>query len=119
MHDCLRFSNVNILKNKIDHALLWIVKGLVLYPNHPECLLLKSSLHRKLGKYSEALKDLNEANKYMTIDNNTDAVLKQLSVTYNELSLYLINKKSYADALKILEEALKFNKNDISIYLNK
>ena len=90
-----------------------------MYPNHPECLLLKSSLHRKEGKYSEALKDLNEANKYMHIDNNTDAVLKQLSVTYNELSLYLINKKNYTDALKILEEALKFNKNEKSIHLNK
>ncbi len=55
----------------------------------------------------------------MNIDNNCETVLKQMSITYNELSLYLMNKKNYTDALKILDEALKFNKDDVSIYLNK
>jgi tetratricopeptide (TPR) repeat protein len=76
-------------------------------------------LYRKFGKYAEALKDLSEANKHMNIDNNCETVLKQMSITYNELSLYLMNKKNYTDALKILDEALKFNKDDVSIYLNK
>lgn len=90
-----------------------------MYPNHPECLLLRSSLYRKYGKYAEALKDLSEANKHMNIDNNSEMVLKQMSITYNELSLYLMNKKNYNDALKILDEALKFNKDDLNIHLNK
>jgi tetratricopeptide (TPR) repeat protein len=55
----------------------------------------------------------------MNIDNNCETVLKQMSITYNELSLYLMNKKNYNDALKILDEALKFNKDDVSVYLNK
>ena len=93
--------------------------GLVLYPNHPECLLLRSSLYRKLGKYAEALKDLDDASKNMTIDDNTEQVLKQISITYNELSLYLIQKKNYPDAMKLLDEALKFGKDDINIHLNK
>lgn len=28
MQECLKFSHQNILKNKIDHAMLWIVKGI-------------------------------------------------------------------------------------------
>lgn len=39
-----------------------------MYPNHPEVLLLKSAILRRLGRYNESLQDLNLASQNMEID---------------------------------------------------
>jgi hypothetical protein len=44
------------------------ILGLSLYPNHPECLLLRSAIYRKTEKYNESLDDLNMASKHMEVD---------------------------------------------------
>ena len=76
MNDCINKANENILKNKLDMSLLWVVKGLNIYPQHPECLLLRSAIYRKLGKYNESLQDLDTASKNMDIDGIFKHIIK-------------------------------------------
>jgi tetratricopeptide (TPR) repeat protein len=68
MHECLDKANENIIKGKLNMGLLWTTKSLTLYPNHPEALLLRSAILRKMGKYTDSLNDLNVASQFMTID---------------------------------------------------
>jgi len=47
-----------------------IKKGLELYPNNTELLLIKSYLHRSAGEYEQALRDLDVClkNKLTSVD---------------------------------------------------
>lgn len=68
MNECLNKAQDNIFRNKLDNALLWTIKGLSFYPNHPQCLVLRSAIYKRLGNYTQALMDLEEAMKFMNID---------------------------------------------------
>lgn len=68
MQECLRKASLNVIKNKFRMGVLWCGKALLIYPNHPEALLTRSAIHRKLGNFSEALSDLNLASHNMNVD---------------------------------------------------
>jgi tetratricopeptide (TPR) repeat protein len=70
MFECLEKANENILKSKFNMGLLWTTKALNLYPNHPEGLLLKSAILRKMGNFEHSLNFLNLASQHMNIDSN-------------------------------------------------
>jgi tetratricopeptide (TPR) repeat protein len=119
MSECLDKANENIIKSKTEMGLLWTTKALVMYPNHPEALLLRSAIYRKLGKFNESLQDLNLASANMLIDDNSENVLKQISLTYNELGVYLLKKNNLIEANRFLDEAIKFKSNDLVSHYNK
>lgn len=70
MQECLQKANTNIIKGKLRMGILWCGTSLSIYPNHPEALLMRSALHRKLGNFNEAIADLNVASQNMNIDSN-------------------------------------------------
>lgn len=119
MHECLAKANENVIKGKTEMGLLWSIKALSLYPNHPEALLLRSAIYRKMGKFNESLGDLNLASAHMLIDNCSEKVLKQISLTYNELGSYLLNHNNLLEAARFLDEAIKFKNNDLVAHFNK
>jgi tetratricopeptide (TPR) repeat protein len=119
MKDCLGKANQNILKKKEDMGLLWCSKALSIFPNHPEALILRSDIYKQMGKYKNALEDLNNAYLNMQVDNFTEKVLSQISITYNELALQLMSSKNYLEAYKVLEEALKFKSDDSFTHMYK
>jgi tetratricopeptide (TPR) repeat protein len=119
MKECLEKANQNVIKRKPDMGLLWTSKALSMYPCHPEALMLRSAINKTLGRFKESLEDLNNAYLNRNIDNNSAKVLEQISLTYNDLSLYLLKNKNLGEADKILDEALKFNNQDLNTHLNK
>jgi len=68
MQECLQKANINIIKGKFRMGILWCGTALTIYPNHPEALLMRSALNRKLGNFNEAIADLNIASQNMNID---------------------------------------------------
>jgi tetratricopeptide (TPR) repeat protein len=68
MDECLQKANSYIIKNKLRMGILWCGTALSIYPNHPEALLIRSAINRKLGNFEESIKDLNLASQYMTVD---------------------------------------------------
>jgi tetratricopeptide (TPR) repeat protein len=119
MLECLEKANENIIKGKPDMALLWTSKGLSMFPNHPDALMLRSAIYKTIGKFKESLDDLNLAYSNRLIDDNSSKVLEQISLTYNDLSIFLLRNKNLDEASRILDEALKFNNEDLNTHLNK
>ena len=56
---------------------------------------------------------------FFTFLDNQDKVIRQICITYNEFALYLMNEKSYKEALKFIDEALKFKQDDYILHLNR
>ncbi len=77
MQECLQKANMNILKSKFRMGILWCGTALSIYPNHPEALLMRSAINRKLGNFNEAIADLNIASQNMNIDSKI--ILKRIS----------------------------------------
>ncbi len=68
MQECLLKANTNIIKGKFRMGILWCGTALSIYPNHPEALLMRSALNRRLGNFNESIADLNIASQNMDID---------------------------------------------------
>ena len=68
MQDCVQKANAYIIKNKFKMAILWCCNALSIYPNHPEVLLTRSAIYRKIGNLQDALTDLNNAAQNMNED---------------------------------------------------
>jgi hypothetical protein len=50
---------------------------------------------------------------------NQEQVIKQICITYNEFALHLMNEKNYKEALRFIDEALKFKQDDYILHLNR
>jgi hypothetical protein len=68
MQECLQKASSYIIKNKLRMGILWCGTALSIFPNHPEALLTRSAIQRKLGNFDDAIADLNIASQYMDID---------------------------------------------------
>jgi len=48
-----------------------------------------------------------------------DQVIKQICITYNEFALYQMGLKNYKEALRFIDEALRFKNDDYILHLNR
>jgi len=119
MQKCLEKANQNIIKGKIKMGLLWSIKALRFYPNHPEALLTRSAIYRNTREFNLCLSDLNLALANKCIDNFTEKVYKQISITYNEVGVHLLNNKNYIEANKFISESIKYNENNLLAHFNR
>jgi len=46
-------------------------------------------------------------------------VIKQICITYNEFALNLMNSRNYKEALRFIDEALRFKNDDYVLHLNR
>jgi tetratricopeptide (TPR) repeat protein len=121
MDEVLRNANLNVLKGRYKTGLLLSVKALKIYPNHPEALLLRSSIFKSLGKYNESIMDLNKALMYgsETSEEINEMIKNSLSSIYNDLSLVHLNENNCELAMKYINNALQINPDDITAHFNK
>jgi tetratricopeptide (TPR) repeat protein len=61
MDEILKKANVNILKGRLKTGLLLTTQALKIFPNHPEALLLRSTIYKSLGLLKESITDLSLA----------------------------------------------------------
>jgi len=121
MDEVLKDANLNVLKGRYKTGLLLSVKALKIYPNHPEALLLRSSIFKSLGKYNESIMDLNKALMFSNETNEEikDMIKHSLNSIYNDLSLEYLNNNNCDLAMKFINNALQINPDDIVAHFNK
>ena len=121
MDEVLKDANLNVLKGRYKTGLLLSVKALKIYPNHPEALLLRSSIFKSLGKYNESIMDLNKALMFSseTSDEIKEMIKTSLNSIYNDLSLEYLKANKCNLAMKFINNALQINPDDITAHFNK
>ena len=121
MDEVLKEANLNVLKGRYKTGLLLSVKALKIYPNHPEALLLRSSIFKSLGKYNESIMDLNKALMFSneTSDEIKEMIKNSLNSIYNDLSLEYLNANNCDLAMKFINNALQINPEDVIAHFNK
>ena len=121
MDEVLKEANLNVLKGRYKTGLLLSVKALKIYPNHPEALLLRSSIFKSLGKYNESIMDLNKALMFSNeaSDEIKDMIKNSLNAIYNDLSLEYLNNNNWEMAMKFINNALQINPEDVVAHFNK
>ena len=121
MDEVLKEANLNVLKGRYKTGLLLSVKALKIYPNHPEALLLRSSIFKSLGKYNESIMDLNKALMFSneTSDEIKEMIKTSLNAIYNDLSLEYLNVGNCDLAMKFINNALQINPEDAVAHFNK
>lgn len=92
-----------VVQNATEKCLLNIKKGLELYPNNVDILLIKSYIHRQAGEYDQALRDLDICLKEGKDDQQN--IYHQIALTYNEMAQILFQKHKYEDSLTLFQEA--------------
>ena len=126
MDDVLRKANSHILKGRLKLGLLLSFKALKIYPNHPEALLLRSSIYKSMGMSKEAIIDLNHAkerckkmNLYSTNPHLENYIKNFLSEIYNDIAIKYIDSNNLKFALEVISDAINNNNDDFSAHLNK
>ena len=124
MDEVMKDANLNVLKGRLKTGLLLVTKALKIYPNHPEALLLRSSILKSLGLLDESIADLNLIKEYLANNTNSDINMREyikeyLSNIYNELCLSKLNEGDCVTAMFYANEAIKNDSNDVNAYLNK
>lgn len=109
----------NLHRENYKCALLWLSKGLKYFPNHPECLIMRSSVYKHIKNLGLAIKDLDLAQKYIKSEIYKSKINEIISSTYNELAVNTINKNLLNEAIKLLNEAIKYSPNNKYLYINK
>ena len=115
--NCMKEAQRNLKRENYKCALLWLSKGLTFYPNYIECLLMRSSVFKKLKNLSFAVKDLDTAKKCLK-DKDDENLKILICNTYNELALTMLNENYLSEANRLLSEAIKYSPNKF-LYINK
>jgi tetratricopeptide (TPR) repeat protein len=124
MDEVMKDANLNVLKGRLKTGLLLVTKALKIYPNHPEALLLRSTILKSLGLLDESIADLNLIKEYLANTTNSDSNMRDyikeyLSNIYNELSQHKLNEGDYVNAMFYTNEAIKNDPNDLKAHLCK
>lgn len=89
MNCCINESEKNIKRNNLRCAMLWLNKGLRLFPNNPECLLAKSLLLIKINK-----------------SENISCAIDALNTAKNNLKFIKFSNGIYNDKLNYIKKSI-------------
>ena len=119
MKNCMMEAQRNLKRENYKCSLLWLSKGLVFYPNHPECLIMRSTIYKQLKNLPLAVQDLDNAKKYIKNQNYKEKISKIICMTYNELALTMIKENFLSEATRLLNEAINYTPKNKHLYLNR
>lgn len=117
--ELLKQTKYLLIQNNLDQCLLNIKKGLDLYPNGTQFLLIRAFIMRKKGEYEQALNNLLLA-YHTKIDQQSELEIKnQIALTYNEMAMILYNKQQHDQALSYFNESIQFKNTEWNLYVNR
>ena len=121
MDEILKKANVNILKGRLKTGLLLTTQALKIFPNHPEALLLRSTIYKSLGLLKESITDLSLAKEMHNFsDSNLNSFIKEyLGTIYSELANEKLMENNFVTAMHYANEAIKNDENDIKGHIIK
>lgn len=90
----------------MDRCLLNVKKGLELFPNNTQFLLIKAFIFRKAGEYENSLNSLLLAFHTLREKDFEFEVKNQFSLTYNEMGMVCFDRNQYEEAISLFNESL-------------
>ena len=86
-----------IVQGELDRAMQHINKGLTLNYKNTDLLIMKAYIHRSQGRFEQSLKDLDQTLKIMKNPKPDEQLKlkKQISLTYNEMGMFLFKKQRF------------------------
>ncbi len=117
----LKNANEYVINDKIEMGFLWCNKALKIYPDHPEALLLRSAIFRKLNNFKDSLKDLNSAEKLYNKAQSDKSLLneKNLHRTFSNVGKDNLKRKNYRYSLRFFDQAIKIKYDDFDSHIQK
>ena len=108
------------LEKDYEKSLYFIQKGLHVDEENNKFYLLRFYIRRKTKDFQNAIKDIENAAKYMR-DSHSERkeIAKQLALLYNEMGIEKMVEEKYEEAIRLFDEALKFKRDDWGIIVNK
>lgn len=90
-----------------------------MHPYHTLFLILSAYLHRVKEEYEAALSDLELANKHFEDPSLEEELKNQISLTYNEMGIFLYKQSKFAEASTLFTEGLTFKAKDWGMLTNR
>ena len=84
-----------LIEKKVEKCKLTVKMALQMQPNHTQLLILNAYLHRINEEYEDALTSLERANKTLEGKGMENELRQQISLTYNEMGIYLFKQEKY------------------------
>lgn len=118
----MTYSNHAIPPNRNEHYYLILVdkaihiQSLFLFP------LFRGSLHRRLGDYNAAIDDFLLALDKCEHNEESPVYIdsqRQLLLTYNDFAVECFTKDFYEEAIILLNKAIKGEKREKGLYINR
>lgn len=110
------------IRNRLRDALQKVSLAIETDPSRSEYHLLRGTLHRRLGDFNAAIDDF-----LLALDksgHNEQSIVyvkaqRQLLLTYNDFAVECLTKKFYEEAIILLNKAIKGEKTEKSLYINR
>jgi tetratricopeptide (TPR) repeat protein len=112
-------AKYDLIEHKAEKCRLKVKKGLEMHPFHTQFLILSAYLHRAKEEYELALADLELANKHLEDRSLEEELRSQISLTYNEMGIFLYRQGKFSEALTLFSEGLAFKAGDWGMLTNR
>ncbi|KAL4464320.1 hypothetical protein ABPG72_017106 [Tetrahymena utriculariae] len=117
--ELLKETRYLLVQNQLDRCLVNVKKGLELFPNNTQFLLIKAFILRKQGQYENSLNFLLLAFHTLRDKSLEFEVKNQIALTYNEMGTVCFNRNKYEEAIALFNESLQFKPNDWGVITNR
>jgi tetratricopeptide (TPR) repeat protein len=112
------------LNNRLTDAITKICGAIKLNPDKAEYHLQRGILHKRNRDFNAAIDDFLLGLDKINNDENNDPNLysnlqRQILLTYNDFALHCFEKLFYDDAIVLLNRAIKIEKNEKGLYINR
>lgn len=110
------------LEMRFGEAISKITQAVDIYPAEPKHHIYRGSLNRRVNNYNQAIDDFLMAIDKCKHDEESESYIeaqRQLLITYNDFSVYCYKREFYDEAITLLNKAIKGEKNEIGLYLNR
>lgn len=112
-------------KGNLKGALLKINQSIDYDPLYPAYFLFRGNIMRRLKDFEAAIEDFLKAMELSKDVEEEEAkavnkdAQKQLLLCYNDFAVHCYSKGSYEEAILLLNKAIKGEKNEVGLYINR
>ena len=118
--DCKSVAVNQALSGNLVEAINKITVSIDTNPTIAEYTVFRGTLLRQQGQYDEAIDDFMKALTKVTEDSKTyQDALRQLVLTYNDFAVECYSKSYFEEAISLLDQAIKRERNEKGFYMNR
>lgn len=118
--DCRSVAVNQALAGNLPEAISKITVSIDTNPTIAEYTVFRGTLFRQQGQYDDAIDDFMRALSKVNEGTKTSQdAMRQLVLTYNDFAIECYSKGYYEEAISLLDQAIKRERNEKGFYLNR